>query len=126
MRSSCRKREVRSSSFRKAPVFGRNGAVSSDERSVAQVFERLRDLLLGVHHEWPVACDRLIQRLPRKKQKPDGDVLRPDDHAIPIPEYRQARGGHLPPPSIAIVTKDPLSFEHISTSGVPLGNVFRE
>src|SRR3989304_6353566 len=125
MRSSWRTREVRSSSFRKAPVFGRNGAVSSDERSVAQVFERLRDLLLGVHHERPVACDRLVQRLPRKKQKPDGDVLRPDDHAISIPEHRQTRGGHLPPPSIAIVTEDPLSFEHISKTGVPPGTVLR-
>src|SRR3989337_582046 len=126
MRSSCRKREVRSSSFRKAPVFGRTGAVSSDERSVAQVFERLRDLLLGVHHERPVACDRLPPGLPPKKEKPDGDVLRVDDHAISIPEHRQTRGGHLTPPSIAIVTEDPLSFEHISKSGVPLGNVLRE
>src|SRR4030067_543181 len=63
MRSSWRSREDRSSLFPKARVFGKNGTGSSDERSVAQVFERLRDFFLGVHHEMPVGCDRLVQRL---------------------------------------------------------------
>src|SRR4051794_16559919 len=62
---------------------------SGDERPVAQLVERLLQLILRVHHDRTVPSDRLFDRPARDEQEADAIVARLDHHFVAAIEQNE-------------------------------------
>src|SRR5437899_8933389 len=58
-----------------------------DEGSLAEFLQRLLDLLFCVHHEWTIARNGLVQRLPGNQQKASRLLTRDHLHIVAVAQH---------------------------------------
>src|SRR5262245_25272723 len=91
------------------------------EGPVLVLLERGPELVLGVHHDGTVPCDRLLERLTRDEEETDRAGFRPHRDAIPVSVESDGIGFQhtaAPPAGTGLGIEVPLPLEDVGEDGV--------